>query len=77
MEKRLAYDEHEMSEFGQFIVRYMPLKFHNSLTEILCKCLDSRGIEKIKSISDEKQEEFKLLKDPKYDLLNDITDQKK
>jgi hypothetical protein len=56
MEKRMVYDEHEMSEFGQFIVRYMPLKFHNSLTEILCKCLDSKGIEKIKAMSEEKEE---------------------
>jgi hypothetical protein len=45
MEKRLVHDEHEMQEFGQFLIRYMPLRFHNNIIETLGKCLDSRGIE--------------------------------
>ena len=77
MEKRMAHDEHEMSEFGQFIVRYIPLRFHNTMTEILSKCLDSKGIERIKTLTDEKSEEFMLLKNPKFNLINDITDQKR
>ena len=73
----MAHDEHEMSEFGQFIVRYIPLRFHNTMSEILIKCLDSKGIERIKTLTDEKSEEFMLLKDPKYNLINDISDQKR
>ena len=77
MEKRLAYDEHEMHEFGQFIVRYLPLRFHNTISEILSKCLDSKGIERIRDLTNQKEEEFKFLKNPKFDLINDISDQKR
>ena len=56
--KRLNQDEHEMQEFGEFIVRYMPLSLTNLTSDILIQCFDGRGIQNLKSYLKKQDKHF-------------------
>ena len=42
LDRRLAVGEEEAREFADFVLRYTPLLTHNTITEHLNSCLDSK-----------------------------------
>lgn len=72
-EKRLVMEEETTRNFGQFIVRYLPISYMIQLAEHMALCGHSGALKSLKAFLDQQAEtEIKPIKTRKYNFVTDI-----
>lgn len=74
-EKRLAHEEENNRQFGQFIVRFLPVTYMINLAEHMLHCGHPGALLNLDAFLDQQaQTEIKPIKTRKYNLVADIDD---
>lgn len=75
LEKRMNHGENEMREFGEYMIRYMPLLLQNLITDNLIGSINnSLGLRNLQQILKTKDEEFRNIKEPHVKLYANLLD---